>query len=62
MRNNTNNDDYSYAYYRHPIDCPECGRPTHELFNVIVEGEPPVLMCQECQDREVQELEVYDEE
>ena len=31
------------AYFNSPVDCPECGLTTHELFKV---GE--VLMCDNC--------------
>ena len=38
----------TYACYREPIDCPECGKATHELFHTIMEGEQPVMMCENC--------------
>jgi 4-hydroxy-3-methylbut-2-en-1-yl diphosphate synthase IspG/GcpE len=45
--------DEAYAYYREPIDCPECGRATHELYQMINEGEQPTLMCDDCINNEV---------
>ena len=41
-----------YAYYREPINCPECGKATHELYHNINEGEQPTLMCGNCYEEE----------
>jgi uncharacterized Zn finger protein len=38
----------AYAYYRDSIDCPECGKATNELYQMINEGEQPTLMCNDC--------------
>ena len=38
----------SYAYYEHPIECPECGYQTHELVEVPIMHDQKVLMCEGC--------------
>ena len=38
----------SYAYYEHPIECPECGYHTHELVEVPMTHDQKVLMCEGC--------------
>jgi len=38
----------SYAYYEHPIECPECGYHTHELVEVPMMHDQKVLMCEGC--------------
>ena len=35
----------SSAYFDEPIECPECGHLTHELFHAR-----SVLVCEECYD------------
>jgi hypothetical protein len=39
-----------YAYYREPIDCPECGFLTHELYNATDPEGQQALLCQNCFD------------
>ena len=41
-----------YAHFAASIECPECGKTTHELYHVINEGEQPTLMCEHCYDNE----------
>jgi len=38
----------SSAYYGEPIDCPECGDLTYELYSAINENGQRVLMCESC--------------
>ncbi len=46
----------SFAYFDEPIDCPECGHLTHELYHVTSRSSDSrgyghrVLMCEECYD------------
>ena len=45
------------AYFREPVDCPECGLPTSYLQRITKDEEQPVLKCQNCIEEEEEEEE-----
>jgi hypothetical protein len=39
----------AFAHFREPIQCPECGFHTHELYHSCANAENgTVLMCEAC--------------